>query len=391
MLRKNRSRICGLIERFSRFIHSAKLVNMRGNYMKFTDHEFPANIKLLIFSYLSDDAVEHDKKEKVRCFLLIPILQKFNLFKTNVLIEMTFSCLSGGLTNATYKLRLADQDRVLRITTPCNPMINRKYEEKNGGVAETLGVNLEILASDAQGNQLTVFLENSIQMDKDGIMLHLPLVMRQFHRLHDHSEKVGLFANAMDIFERNAQWLRQAKKQWPGRQLPDDYSDILTEFETLSGLIRGLNFPLVRCHADPNPTNFLLFKAAERPEDCRLIDFEYAGNFRGGDIIDLAYLTLYLEPPDEKKVVTEYLKNTGRSHAAFEAAMALFKPALTFWIYLWYRENGPKQTTLDKQENFNADAIKYLRMTRELIASERYRQAKTPPSLSVAMPAGFEI
>lgn len=300
--------------------------------------------------------------------LRIPILKNYSV------AQMFVSRLAGGETNDTFRIKIKNKnDVVLRLpkASVLQQLIARESESFNVRIAAQLSLNLEVLWQDpTSGHQLTDFLKNSIPMNAQSILEHLPLVLNQLRILH-HAPKNLFFHNTIDIFERNNQWLEKIKKPYSS-ELLDALPMLSQSMEKIKTIWFQCLLNTIPCHMDPVPSNFLLLKTQDQQWTCRLIDFEYAGNVRGGDIVDVAYFSLHLPSNMTSQLVTQYLDAPSRE---FESCVTIVQPVLLYWLSLWYYVNVTEQSDKTSIDKYQQDAKQFLTRTLTYINSSQFFDA----------------
>ena len=189
-------------------------------------------------------------------------------------VDLSYSACErlGGLTNRNYRLETPQGSLVLRIAGEGTAdYLNRAHEEINARIASQVGVNVEILYFDAaDGLSLTRFLPEARTMSgqafgQEGAARQAGRLLR---RLHD---RAAPFANRFELFEQIDQY--QSVLVEKGAELPPGYREVQQQAERLRRALNAQDLPLVSCHCDPLPENFLV-----DGERMYLIDFEYSGN-----------------------------------------------------------------------------------------------------------------
>ncbi len=267
----------------------------------------------------------------------------------------------GGLTNLNHKIGAGGETYMLRIAGDgTDEYIDRASEKTNAGIAARAGVNAEVLFFDAaDGVQLTRFIEGAATMspkafkDLDAVA-RAGLALRRMHRCGE------LFANEFNIFQMMDEYLGilTGKRAW----VPDGYSEIQGEAESVRAALAANPAPLAPCHCDPLAENFL-----DDGEVMSIVDWEYAGNNDPmWDLADLSVEASFAANQDTALLRTYF---DGTPTAAQLGRMVLYKAMCDLLWTLW----GALQVASDNPaEDFRAYAQGRFERCKDLMASSGF-------------------
>ncbi|MBN9414346.1 hypothetical protein ABS71_22820 [bacterium SCN 62-11] len=281
-------------------------------------------------------------------------------------VDLSYSACErlGGLTNRNYRLETPQGSLVLRVAGEGTAdYLNRAHEEVNARIASRVGVNVEILYFDAaDGLSLTRFLPQARTMSSEafGEARLVRLAGRLLRRLH---ERAAPFANRFELFEQIDQY--QAVLSDKGAELPPGYQAVQLQAERLRRALNAHDLPLVSCHCDPLPENFLL-----DGERMFLIDFEYSGN--NDPMWDLGDFSVEagFTPEQDEELLLGYFD--GPAPAPDRARMTMYQAMCDLLWTLWgvvQHVNG------NPAEDFWAYALGRLERCRRLMARPSFELA----------------
>lgn len=310
--------------------------------MKFSffDHKLSEPLAVYLFSFL--DAKSLTRTQQVckewqtlstkakQANELTPAIQLIPKLKP--LYHLKLRQLSGGMTNLTYFIKQLKHVKgpaekfVLRIPGKnTSRFITRKHEGYNARQASQAAINVTIeFFDDKDGLQLTRFLENSKPLSTEllkgsGALKSIADIFRKLHQSHR-------FSNDIHLFQRNEDLLKAIKEN-AAFNLPNDLASVEEGLAKIADICSKYKIPLMPCHNDPTPGNFLMSSSL-----FKLIDWEYSGN---NDFLwDLVYFCLEgkLSAEQEKQLLGYYF---GEVTPMIEAWFEVYKPLVSWWITLW--------------------------------------------------------
>ena len=226
----------------------------------------------------------------------------------------------GGLTNANYLLTVDGRRYVLRIgganTTQLG--IDRRTEREAVLAVSAAGIAPEVVFfSLPEGHMITRFVEGhewTVEEFKvPAVIRRVAETMKQVHALPPIS---GTFSPYRDIEQR----LQVARER--GTPLPNHLDRCLDRMVEIERLRAGA--PLVFCHNDPFPNNFL---DAGR---VLLLDWEFAG--MGDRFYDLASVCHFFAPEQKALLLEAYFGEvTDETMAVLEMMWFI----VAFWNGAW--------------------------------------------------------
>ena len=176
--------------------------------------------------------------------------------------------LGGGITNHNFKVRVQDEDLVLRIGGKDTELlgIDRAHEHEAALLAAELGIGPEVVRFD-HGCLVTRFVEGEVGRPDPAAAGHL------LRRLHDGSP----IAASFDSFRVVEVYAETAAER--GVALPAFYPEAHETALRIEEIRDGS--PLVTCHNDLLAANFI-----DDGDRLWIVDWEYAG--MGDPFFDLA-------------------------------------------------------------------------------------------------------
>jgi len=184
--------------------------------------------------------------------------------------EVEVSLLVGGASNrnfvvrtpaAKYALRIANSQSE-RFAVDREAALQAQREAAAGGLApEAIAARLP------EGHVLSAFLEGATlgegQLRERGVLETVGATLRRLHAL---PSSLGTYSP----FEDTRLWARMARSD--GTEIPADLDQLLELVSEVESALDGVNLPMVFCHNDPYPQNFILSGSR-----LRLVDWDYAG------------------------------------------------------------------------------------------------------------------
>ena len=248
----------------------------------------------------------------------------------------------GSLTNATYKLTIDDRAYALRLPgEDTSDYVYRAAEEHNSRLMAAAGINAEVIYFNAKdGTMLSRFIEgDAMNEERFGQDPEAPAraarVLARVHRLG------RIFRSRFDLFSVIGGYLGILHKlEMP---LPDDYYEVEREAKAVGRALEASPVPLVPCHNDPWPGNFV--DAGDR---LYLIDWEFSGmNDPMWDLGDLS-VEAGFGPEQDRTMMEAYYGNT--VPPALYSRLELYKTMSdllwTLWGFIQHANDNPRDDFL---------------------------------------------
>lgn len=274
----------------------------------------------------SDDLKEVKETALLRMRIYAQALRRCVSLSRGTPDNFTLDILQGGLTNCTYKIQLGKKPYVIRFAgAATDRFINRSNEKYNTTITSSKKISPKVyLCDEKTGILVTRYLDNAISMtienfkNSDYIRAAIT-VLEEIHHLDEQ------FANDIDIFERNRQFIAiMGEKEIA---LPQKYNIITEKIADLESLCQDLNLNKVPCTNDATPSNFILSN-----NKMFAIDLEYSGN--NFPDYDFAYWFIEAKYNIEQahEFYREYLIEMKDINCSIFITMML---VAEYWIALW--------------------------------------------------------
>jgi thiamine kinase-like enzyme len=233
--------------------------------------------------------------------------------------------LDGGLTNVNVRVRTADLDVVVRISSADSTMlsIDRLAECLNSQAAAASGAAPRVVEFLADQHLLVVEYVEGATLTAADVRNddNLPRIAQVCRQLHAGPR----FVSDFDMFEVQRRYLRTVAAN--GYRMPARYLEFGPQAERIEKALAVVDVPTVPCNNDLLAANFI-------DDGTRLwiIDFEYAGNndpcFELGNI----WSESNLEPRQLDELITHYY---GRENPPMVARARLFGLMSKYGWTLW--------------------------------------------------------
>ncbi len=249
----------------------------------------------------------------------------------------------GSLTNATYKLTTDDGAYALRLPgKDTSDYVYRAAEEHNSRLAAAAGINAEVIYFNAKdGTMLSRFIEGDT-MDEERFgqdpvaPARAALVLRRVHRLG------RIFKSRFDVFSVIGGYLSILRKLKVS--LPADYHEVEREAKVVGRALEASPVPLVPCHNDPWPGNFV-----DAGDSLYLIDWEFSGmNDPMWDLGDLSVEAGF--GPEQDLIMMETYYGGNPVPPALYSRLELYKTMSdllwTLWGFIQHANDNPRDDFL---------------------------------------------
>jgi len=234
--------------------------------------------------------------------------------------------LSGGLTNANYRVQTDDGgDFVVRVSESSAGLlaINRENERFNTRAAGEAGVGARVIEALPEAGVLVVEFLSGRTLDTSDLrdLSTLPRIATAVRRLHDGSAFQGSF----DMRQIRRRYLDVVQER--GYRLPDGYLDLQPLIEGLEDAMGLMPERLVPCNNDLLPANFI-----DDGSHIWIIDYEYSGmneaSFELGNISSESFLN----PEQTRVLVSNYWgRDSEHKVARAQAWSLLARYGWTLW------------------------------------------------------------
>lgn len=255
----------------------------------------------------------------------------------------------GSLTNMSYKIVFNETAYALRLPGHDTwEYIDRAAEERNSKIAAAAHIGADVLYVDAgSGMMVTRFVEGET-MDAAWLAQDteaLARVTRTLRGVHDLGRNFRFRFNVFGMLERYRDLLYKLRQP-----LPVGYGEVERGAEAARRALEASPFPLVPCHNDPWPNNFI--DAGER---IYLIDWEFSG--MNDPLWDLADLSVEcgLGPEQDRTMMEAYWRGdaTEGLYSRLELYKAMSDLMWSLWSRIQYANDNPLDDFLaDAQERF---------------------------------------
>jgi thiamine kinase-like enzyme len=211
--------------------------------------------------------------------------------------------LGGGITNHNFRARFGGREVVVRLPGNDTELLgsDRSGERQANSLAAAAGVAPAVLAHLENPVVLvTAFVEGptmeSPQLREPGALAEVGAALRRVHGCGTISARFDAFRLVEDY---------AAATRARGGTVPDAYERALAAAARMSSAPAFRDEPVVLCHDDLLPANFIA-----TPDGIRLVDWEYAG--MGNRWFDLGNFAVNNElgPAEEEALLNAYLGTT---------------------------------------------------------------------------------
>ncbi len=263
----------------------------------------------------------------------------------------------GGLTNKVYRVG----HHVLRIPgTGTEEYINRQNEAASAVIAAQAGVSPAVIHVDAQTGIMVTVHVDAVTMTPEHFKhrtkapARAGLALRKLHR------STGIFPFRFELFAMIDDYLKVLSTK--DVDLPDGYTQVVREAETIRAALAKNPVPLVPCHCDPLCENFL-------DDGLRMwiVDWEYCGmNDPMWDLGDLSVEGNFT-PDQDSEMLNAYFNGTPppQDHARMIIYKAMCDLLWTLWGLIQHANQNPA-------DNFMAYALNRFDRCKRLMGSHDF-------------------
>lgn len=261
--------------------------------------------------------------------LLDDILKKIPTLSHTDRSTISFKALDGW-SNHNYQFEFDNQEWVIREPVAREEEgINRRAELYNTTQAAQAGLCLPYTYFDEKtGICLRPFIGGKPPVDDENKLLDSSLISiaKVLKTLHSMPNQ---FLNNVDNFTLLNQTMAHIHRY--SESSLNEFEDLFEDAKHIQYCLSQYPKPLVPCHNDPNPRNFLLTSDL----NICLLDWEYSGN--GDAAWDIAYFIAHgdLTKAQEKSFLDAYFSN--KIPMDQYSRVILYKPMTLFIFLLWIR------------------------------------------------------
>jgi thiamine kinase-like enzyme len=263
----------------------------------------------------------------------------------------------GGLTNRVYRIG----EHVLRIPgAGTEEYINRVNEAASAHIAAKAGVSPAVIHADPQsGIMVTAYVE-ATTMTPDNFKQRLGAPARAGMALHKLHTSGGKFPFRFELFAMIDEYMNVLSTKTV--QLPDGYTQVVREAETVRKALAKSPAPLTPCHCDPLCENFL-----DDGSRMWIVDWEYCG--MNDPMWDLGDLSVEGGFSHEQDLEMLYAYFGGEPPRADYARMIIYKAMCDLLWTLW---GLIQHANLNPADDFMAYALNRFDRCKRLMGSSDF-------------------
>lgn len=264
----------------------------------------------------------------------------------------------GGLTNKVYRVG----QHVLRIPGfGTAEYINRTHEAESAQIAARAGVSPAILYDNARtGVMVSELVQNAVTMSPGGFKQRFGSPARAGVALLKLHTSGGIFPFRFELFAMIDDYLKILSTR--SVDLPDGYTQVVREAETIREVLSKNPAPLVPCHCDPLCENFL-----DDGMRMWIVDWEYSG--MNDPMWDLGDLSVEGDFSDEQDMELLSAYFGGEPVASDYARMVIYKAMCDLLWTLWGLIQHANKNPVD---DFQAYALNRFSRCKRLMASSDF-------------------
>ena len=205
-----------------------------------------------------------------------------------------------GMTNKSFTFSIANKSYIFRLPGEgTDKLINRKQEYKVYKAIKNLNISDDVFYLDQNtGNKISMFYKdalNTTPKSNEDIQASMGIL----RAIHQSGIQVS---HSFNIDKEISRYLILCNERNAIRFM--DNGETFEKMKSLIEIAKNMNVPLVLCHIDSNPDNFIRLG----DNTVKLIDWEYAG--MGDPIIDISMYAIYsyFSKPEMDQLLKIYLQ-----------------------------------------------------------------------------------
>ena len=231
---------------------------------------------------------------------------------------LSYEPVPGGISNANWRIFLADQERTYFLKVPgegTENFIDRKAANNASMRAHEAGVGAEVVHFDPEsGVEVFAFIEG-LRTSTNGDFLD-PVVRNNAVRAlrsFNNAKGLDLQKTLMDMIDEHVGQVLAL-----GGHFPQDFAWLNAKYREARAALEASGLDIVPCMNDTLAGNFLL----DADSNVTLVDFEYASNNDRCAELALWFGEMFFDPETENEMVEEYF---GKVERRIVARVAVFK------------------------------------------------------------------
>jgi thiamine kinase-like enzyme len=263
----------------------------------------------------------------------------------------------GGLTNRVYRIG----ENLLRIPgAGTEEYINRANEAASAVIAAKAGVSPAVLHADPKSGIMITKHITAITMTPDNFKQRLGAPARAGMALHKLHTSGGAFPFRFELFAMIDDYLKVLATKTV--DLPEGYTQVVREAETIRKALARNPAPLAPCHCDPLCENFL-----DDGQKMWIVDWEYCG--MNDPMWDLGDLSVEGGFSQEQDLEMLYAYFGGEPPKQDYARMVIYKAMCDLLWTLWGLIQHANQNPAD---DFMAYALNRFNRCKRLMGSSDF-------------------
>lgn len=231
---------------------------------------------------------------------------------------LSYEPVPGGISNANWRIFLADRDRTYFLKVPgegTENFIDRKAANNASMRAHEAGVGPEVVHFDPEsGVEVFAFIEG-LRTSTNGDFLD-PVVRNNAVRAlrsFNNAKGLDLQKTLMDMIDEHVGQVLAL-----GGHFPQDFTWLNAKYREARAALEASGLDIVPCMNDTLAGNFLL----DANDNVTLVDFEYASNNDRCAELALWFGEMFFDPETENEMIEAYF---GKVERRIVARVTVFK------------------------------------------------------------------